>query len=186
MNRNRFLLSLLAFSPLVSVARLGAVEISQSDGFVVRKGEGKDHGPIKLKGVNANILDLKVSGRDTDGELAIFEQTGLSPKRGTPLHLHYKQDEIFKVIEGEYQFKVGDELYRLYAGDTIFLPRRVPHAWTQVSENASMNVIVQPAGKLEEFFLKMASLNAEPSKEQIAKIFLDHEMEIVGPPLMID
>ena len=49
-----------------------------------------------------------------------------------------------------------------------------------------MNVIVQPAGKLEDFFITMAALPAEPSKEQIAKIFLDNEMEVVGPPLIVE
>jgi hypothetical protein len=49
-----------------------------------------------------------------------------------------------------------------------------------------MNVLFQPAGKLEEFFLTMASLDHEPSKEEIKKIFVDNDMAVVGPPLAID
>lgn len=64
-------------------------------GFKVSAGEGRLHGHIKLKGVNSNVLDVKVSGKDTDGDLAIFEQTGLSSMRGTPLHVHHVQDEVF-------------------------------------------------------------------------------------------
>jgi len=156
------------------------------EGFVVKAGEGKMHGHIKLKGVNSNILDVKVSGEDTAGQLAIFEQTGLSPGRGTPLHIHHFQDEIFKIIKGEYLFQVGEDRYQLKAGDTIFLPRNVPHAWTQLSRKAKMNVIVQPAGKLEAFFITIAALPTEPTKEQIAKIFSDNEMEVVGPPIRVD
>jgi mannose-6-phosphate isomerase-like protein (cupin superfamily) len=102
------------------------------------------------------------------------------------LHVHHHQDEIFNVIEGAYQFIVGKENFELAAGDTIFLPRKVPHAWTQVSQRAKMNVIVQPAGKLEEFFITMAAFKGEPTKEQVARVFADNEMQIVGPPLNID
>jgi quercetin dioxygenase-like cupin family protein len=102
------------------------------------------------------------------------------------LHIHPAQDEVFKIIEVDYYFQVSTDKYRLKAGDTIFLPRKVPHAWTQVSEKAKMNVIVQPVGKLEEFFVAMAAIEGEPTKEQIAKIFSAHEMEVVGPPLKVD
>lgn len=89
------------------------------------------------------------------------------------------------MLEGEYLFQVGTAKHQLTAGDSIFLPRKVPHAWTQVSEKAKMTVIVQPAGKLEEFILAIAAFTGEPSKEQVAKAFSDHGMEVVGPPLKI-
>lgn len=159
---------------------------SESIGFKINSGEGRIHGHIKLKGVNANILDLKVSGKDTNGELAIFEQTSISQGRGTPLHIHPLQDEVFYVIEGEYFFNVGNEKYSLGIGDSIFMPRNVPHAWTQVSEKGKMTVIFQPAGKMEEFFVTMAGLKDEPTSEEIARIFVENEMQIVGPPLKIE
>ena len=149
-------------------------------------GEGRYHGHIKLKGVNQNILDVKVSGKDTDGDLALFEQTSLSPKRGTPLHVHPNQDEVFHVQEGNYLFLVGEDKYTLKAGDSIFLPRKVPHAWTQLSERGRMTVIFQPAGKLEEFFVTMDALGKDPTPAEIARIFADHDMQVVGPPLTVD
>jgi quercetin dioxygenase-like cupin family protein len=186
MKRSKFLVALISWVPLGALAHKIPRKTGLDKGFKVSAGEGRTHGHIQLKGVNANILDLKVSGKDTNGELAIFEQTGLSPKKGTPLHIHHQQDEIFNVIEGEYHFLVGEEKFKLTAGDTIFLPRKVPHAWTQVSQRAKMNVIVQPAGKLEDFFITMAAFTSEPTKDQIAKIFADNEMQIVGPPLAVD
>ena len=186
MKRSKFLLALTTYVPLTTLGRYKEKLLRTGKGFKVDAGEGRTHGHIQLKGVNSNILDVKVSGRDTDGDLAIFEQTGLSPKRGTPLHLHHSQDEIFNVIEGEYWFIVGTDKFKLTAGDTIYLPRKIPHAWTQVSEKAKMNVIVQPAGKLEAFFVTMAAFTGEPTKDQVAKIFSDNDMEVVGPPLIVD
>jgi quercetin dioxygenase-like cupin family protein len=160
--------------------------VSDNKGFKVSAGEGRIHGHLNLKGVNSNVLDLKISGKDTNGDLAIFEQTSVSQGRGTPLHVHHFQDEVFYVISGEYYFQLGDVKYKLGVGEFIFLPRKVPHAWTQVSEKGKMTVTFQPAGKMEEFFVTMAGLKDEPSDEEIAKIFAENEMQIVGPPLKIN
>jgi hypothetical protein len=55
-----------------------------------------------------------------------------------------------------------------------------------VSEKGKMTVSFQPAGKMEEFFVTIAGLKDEPSDEEIAKIFAENEMQIVGPPLKIN
>ena len=49
-----------------------------------------------------------------------------------------------------------------------------------------MTVILQPAGKLEDFFVTMSSLDHTPGQAEMAKIFEDNDMKVVGPPLMLD
>lgn len=188
MKRNKFTASLLAFvtAPFFTFSQMSRKFIRPEKGFKISAGEGRIYGHIKLKGVNSNIIDVKISGKDTDGGLSVFEQTSLSQGRGTPSHIHHTQDETFYVIEGSYKFKVGDDKYDLTAGDSIFLPREVAHAWTQVSEKGRMIVTFQPAGKMERFFLTIAALDHEPSQQEIAKIFSDNDMQVVGPPLKID
>lgn len=187
MNRNRFLTALAALLTLPSVVSAGLMKWRMPNkGFKVNAGEGRKHGHIKLKGVNANVLDVKISGSDTDGGLAIFEQTSLSPGQGTPLHVHPAQDEVFYVLDGAYYFQVGDERHHLKTGDSIFLPRNVPHAWTQVAQTGKMLVVLQPAGKLEDFFVTMAGLDHVPSNEEIAAVFRQNGMQVLGPPLKVD
>lgn len=188
MKRNKFITSLLTFcaAPFSVFSKEPQKSEREGKAFKIPAGEGRIHGHIRLKGVNSNILDVKVSGNDTGGDLAIFEQTSLSQGKGTPLHLHHTQDETFYVLDGVYKFQVGNDRYDLKAGDSIFLPRKVAHAWTQVSDKGKMTVIMQPAGKLENFFITMAALDHEPSQQEIAKIFSDNEMQVVGPPLKID
>lgn len=188
MKRNKFLAAALAFAatPLLSFSQVKRKFFRNDKGFKISAGEGRIHGPLRLRGVNANILNVKISGSDTDGDLAIFEQTSLSPGRGTPLHIHNSQDEIFYILEGSYLFQVGDQKHSMSKGDSIFLPRKVPHAWTQVSETGKMTVTLQPAGRLEEFFVTMAGLDHDPTKEEMEKIFTDNDMIIVGPPIKIN
>lgn len=188
MKRSKFIASLISLTtmPILAFTQIQKVLTRKDKGFKISAGEGRIHGHIKLKGVNSNILDVKISGNDTDGDLAIFEQTSLSQGKGTPLHIHHTQDEVFSIIEGSYKFQVGDDKYDLTTGDSIFLPRKVAHAWTQVSAKGKMSVLVQPAGKLENFFVTMAALDYEPSQQEIAKIFSDNDMQVVGPPLKIE
>jgi hypothetical protein len=47
-------------------------------------------------------------------------------------------------------------------------------------------VILQPAGKLENFFVTVAGLKHEPTAEEMKQIFADNEMQVVGPPLKIE
>jgi quercetin dioxygenase-like cupin family protein len=183
MKRRTFIGAAIAAAPLVSGVYPPTGTDQDEGGFKVPAGEGRRHGHIQLKGVNVNILDVKISGKDTAGALAIFEQTSLSPGKGTPLHIHPFQDEIFYVLEGEYYFQVGEQKHSLRKGDSIFLPRQVPHSWIQVSERGKMTVTLQPAGKLEEFFVAMAARQTAPTPEETARMFEAHEMKLVGPPV---
>ncbi|HTN38618.1 MAG TPA: cupin domain-containing protein [Arachidicoccus sp.] len=189
MKRMNFITTILtvAMAPLISFSPFTRKRSERNGkGFKINNGEGRIHGHLNLKGVNENTIDIKISGTDTDGDLAIFEQLSLSQGKGTPLHIHNSQDEIFYVLEGEYFFKLGDKKYHLLAGDSIFLPRKIPHAWTQASKKGKMTVTLQPAGKLEDFFIALASMDHEPTKEEITKLFADNDMEIVGGPLKLD
>ena len=187
MKRNKFIATLTALAsiPSLSFAEVKKTFKRNGKGFKINAGEGRIHGHIKLKGVNSNVMDLKVSASDTDGDLAIFEQTSISQGKGTPLHVHHSQDEVFYVVEGSYLFQVGEDRFNLSAGDSIFLPRKVPHAWTQIAEKGKLIVLFQPAGKMEDFFVTMSTLDHEPTPAEIAKVFADNDMQIVGPPLKL-
>lgn len=157
-----------------------------SGGSRVLSGQSRNGKHLKMKGVTLNTLDLKISSEDTDGELLLFEQTGLTPKGGPPLHIHPFQDEFFYIVEGNYQFQVGDEKYNMNPGDTIFLPRNIQHAFIQLSEKARVLVSYTPAGKMEGFFETTDSWTSPPDEELIKKTFSDHDMIVVGPPLQED
>lgn len=152
-----------------------------SNGMVIRSGKSRFAETTKINGVSPN--DIKISGQDTKGELSIFEYTG-KEKGGLPLHIHPHQDEIFYVLEGAYLFQVGDEKHRLQAGDIIFLPRGVPHAFAQLTDVGKMLFFFQPSGKMEDFFRALGKTQGIPTPEEGAKLFVDHDMKIVGPPLM--
>ncbi len=152
-------------------------------GFKVPLGATRSGEHFKMKGVTSNTLDVKVSGMDTGGRLAMIEQSGQSPNGGPPLHRHPEQDEIFHGLEGRYRFEVGGQQLELGPGDVIYAPRGVAHAFIQVTEVARMMLVYQPAGLIEDFFRATAQWTSPPTREEVARIFAAHGMTVVGPPM---
>ncbi|MBS1490714.1 MAG: cupin domain-containing protein [Bacteroidetes bacterium] len=187
MKRQVFILTVLMSLPALVLSKVKSFAGQPSrKGFKVKSGEARFGIHYKMKGVTLNTLDIKISGKDTNGDIAVFEQIGLTPRGGPPLHIHPNQDEWFYVVEGAYHFQVGDDKYEVGPGDTIFLPRTVPHAFVQLSERGRMTVTYMPAGKMESFFEITDKWTAPPSQKEMAKVFLDHDMEVVGSPLKAD
>jgi quercetin 2,3-dioxygenase len=185
MKRKDFLLTGLASLPGIALAGSFAElrkAASTSKPFIVDEGKSRFGDVVKFLGVHPN--DLKISSKDTDGQLSVFEYTGLG-KVGPMLHLHMYQDEIFTVIEGEYRFVVGEETHLLKPGQTIFLPRNIPHTWIQLTDKGKLVYFLQPAGKMEEFFSYMNNLKERPSQSEMDRIHKEHGMKVVGPPLTL-
>jgi quercetin dioxygenase-like cupin family protein len=107
--------------------------------------EGKE---LSLAG---DRITLKLTGQDTNDSLLLGEEV-TPPGGGTPPHVHHHEDETFCVLEGEYEFSLGDSTIRATAGSVVHGPRNVPHGFTNVGAlPGRMLVVVTPAG-LEAFF----------------------------------
>lgn len=187
MQRRKFISASPATIPLIAYTKFKLIVTMRTDRpFKINLGEARFGTHYKMKGVTLNTLDIKISGKDTNNDLAVFEQSGQTPNGGPPLHIHPDQDEWFFVTEGEYLFQCGDEKFNLKAGDTIFLPRNIQHAFIQLTEKARTVVSYIPAGKMEAFFSVTDKWTSPPSKEEIVKVFADHGMKVVGEALKIN
>ena len=181
MKRRTFLKATVAAVPLSIAAAPSPAD--RSKGAVrVAAGDDRFSEHIKLGGAPN---DCRVSTQDTNGALCVFEFT--SPgKGGPPRHVHHDQDEWFYVMDGEFDFQVGDDQFRLRTGESVFAPRKIDHVWACVSDKpGKMMNVSQPAGKMEAFFREIGKLTALPPEEEFQRLFRAHGMEIVGPPLPV-
>ncbi|MBP6396925.1 MAG: cupin domain-containing protein [Saprospiraceae bacterium] len=179
MHRRSFIkVSVLGFPLLVSQYKGLQIVQGNSGAIVVRAGSSRFGVPTPFKGINPN--DLKLSSKDTNGQLSTFWYKG-KEKTGPSFHSHPFQDEVFYVINGSYLFKLGNELTELNTGDLIFLPRNIPHTWTQISEEGQLFYFLQPAGKMEEFFLEMTRTGGKLSKDQANIVSEAHGIVNHGP-----
>jgi mannose-6-phosphate isomerase-like protein (cupin superfamily) len=131
-------------------------------------------------------LAIKLSSNDTAGELLVFQHTNMG-KGGPPRHMHHAQDEWFYVVAGEFAAEIGDEKFTLRAGDSLFAPRKVPHAWAHIGEGpGTIITTVSPAGTFETFIRETTLHPTLPSEQEIARAFEAHNMTVLGPPLSIE
>jgi quercetin dioxygenase-like cupin family protein len=137
-------------------------------------------------------LTVKSAGEETGNA---FSQVETDDPRGSgpPLHVHHNEDETFYVLEGEVTFLVGEERIDLSAGDYLFAPREVAHAYVVRSERARMLGMFCPAG-LEQLTVSLGVpvTGAEPPTDpvmppmdEMVRLFAAYGCEIVGPPLSL-
>jgi quercetin dioxygenase-like cupin family protein len=177
----------MATAVLAMAAQADENKVTNSDraasGF--RVGAQKDRIDDELL-IMGGRFDLKVSSKDTGGDLCIYD-TFRESKGGPALHRHHFQDEWFYVIRGEFIVRVGDDTLSLHPGDSAFAPRKIPHAFAKISDGeGQMLVLFQPAGSMEDFFKQMSKIGKEIPKNQeidLKQLWADHGMEILGPPL---
>jgi mannose-6-phosphate isomerase-like protein (cupin superfamily) len=136
--------------------------------------------------VVGETFHCKVSAEDTGGALCIYD-TIRTKRGGPPLHYHQNQDEWFFVREGKFLFQVGDDNFRLTAGDSIFAPRKVPHTFANIGEQGILMIAYQPAGTMEQFLLDGSQLLLKnPTHDEWQALNRVHGIEIVGPQLKLD
>jgi len=79
---------------------------------------------------------------------------------------------------------VGNDNFRLAAGDSIFARRKVPHAFANVSEGGVLAIIYHPAGTMEKFFREGSQLLLRnPTADEWQAFCRLHGIENVGPSL---
>lgn len=184
MKRRSFLQLPLVASTLVTSAQNAAVDRPKKG---IKVAANKDRYQEELM-IMGGRFDCKVSSKDTDGDLLIYD-TVRHEKGGPAMHFHHTQDEWFYVIKGDFIVKVGDETFTLTAGDAAFAPRTIPHTFAKTSEGeGQMLVLFQPAGSMEDFFQQMAKIGKEVPKDMektMKALFASHGMQIVGPPISL-
>jgi len=83
---------------------------------------------------------IKATGAETGGAYGLIEQRSNAGVM-TPLHVHYAEDELWFVIDGQISVHVDGETVEIGAGDLAFGPRGVPHAF-RVEEDESRYLVV--------------------------------------------
>jgi len=127
--------------------------------------EGKE---ITLAGQPMTFL---VTGQDSK-HTSMFEWT-IPARFATGLHVHRVQEETFYVIEGECEWRVGDESIHATPGTYLFIPPGIPHDIANATDKpAKVLMTVSPPGH-EHYFealTKLAANGARPDANAIADL----------------
>ena len=144
-----------------------------SKGVVVPAGGGQH-----LKEASGQVMSMKLFGRETGQSVTLFEQTVPAGSKNSWLHLHRDSDEIAWVLEGEFTFKIGDEVTTGGPGTCAFMPRNVPHAWKNSGSRAGSRRVPLHPGRRRP--LRRGDARA-PAGSDLKKRLEDSGWEVLGP-----
>ena len=101
-----------------------------------------------------SLAVIKATAADTGGQMAIVEMTE-HPGVEAPLHVHYRDDEGFWILEGDLTFEVGETTIEASAGDYVFGPRNIPHRFT-VGDQGCRVLFIFTSGGIEDVIRAMS------------------------------
>lgn len=123
------------------------------------------------------VASFLIGAEDTGGTFALVELTQ-RPGNEPPYHIHEREDETFYLLEGRASVMVDGQIFELEAGQTIFLPRGLPHTFRIRSEIAKTLVFLTPGG-FENYFKALGSpaRSLEPARDSTR---IDNYFEVAG------
>ncbi|MBN1527770.1 MAG: cupin domain-containing protein [Thermoleophilaceae bacterium] len=94
---------------------------------------------------------------EPDGE-NLWVDTWLEPGGGLPPHLHPRQEEAWRVLDGEVRFQLGDEKRVIGPadGDMVVIPGTVHGIEAVMDHDAHLRCHVKPARDLQAFLEESA------------------------------
>src|SRR5262249_936295 len=137
------------------------------------------------------LLTNLVEKEDSSGAFSLLEAT-LAPGNEPPPHVHSREDELFYLLQVDFDLYVGHESFNLNNDDYFLLPKFNPHAFVIASRRLRVLITYTPGG-VEEAFRKMSSpaqyleaptealTYSQPELEQTARRFGDYGVQILTP-----
>jgi mannose-6-phosphate isomerase-like protein (cupin superfamily) len=131
-----------------------------------------DNKQFVLAGV---VMKRLLSGEQTAGQFCLFEnRSGGNTK--TPIHVHAGDDETVYIIDGELTAVIDGNPRRLSAGESAFLPRRIPHQLMNSSGNPCRYILIGTPALFDSFLeeggreLQADETVGPPTPEEIGRI----------------
>ena len=144
-------------------------------GFVVPAGGGK-----RYEDTPGRVFALKLPAGQTGESIMLFEET-VPAGTGSTHHLHHDSDEVVWVLEGEFTFKIGDEVFCGGPGTCAFLPRNVPHAWKSNGPGTGRAVFLYTPGHAGRYVEERFERGQPLSDAERARALERHRWEVIGP-----
>ena len=126
--------------------------------------------------------DIMMRSEDTGGTYSSYEIIA-PPGCGARAHMHSRENEAMYIIEGTFHFRCGEKEATLGAGDSISMPKGLPHMFMNVGQTTGRLLgVATPAG-LEHFFEDVDEVirakQAEVTQDDITEVCRRHGIELL-------
>ncbi|WP_103256721.1 cupin domain-containing protein [Tabrizicola aquatica] len=98
---------------------------------------------------------IRITADQTGGSLGCFEAE-VPAGEGPPFHIHEKEEEFFRVLEGRFAFWCNGARVDLAEGAVICVPRGAIHRFQNIGQSMGRLMVVMTPGGFEGFFPAVA------------------------------
>jgi quercetin dioxygenase-like cupin family protein len=126
---------------------MSSSETSKAEAYGYASGEGR------RLWIVGDTMTFKATAAQTGGSMTVVEVLA-APGGGPPPHVHADEDEMWFVLDGEFEILHGDEALRLTAGGFAFVPRGTLHRFENVGDRPARVLIVFTPGGFDGFFFE--------------------------------
>lgn len=141
--------------------------------IVFEAGEGK------LLSARGSEMFFKATQATTNGAFSFMERTLPPGGRKPPPHIHTHCEEAFYVLEGEFEFFLGDDRVIGRPGTFVHVPGGVSHTFGNAASTPSRLLIIH-APAMDSYFEELQALwsgQVAPSVEEERALMKRHGME---------
>jgi quercetin dioxygenase-like cupin family protein len=100
-----------------------------------------------------DTMTFKATTEQTGGSAAVVEVLA-APGGGPPPHVHRNEDEMWFVLDGEFEITLGEETFRAAEGAFAFAPRGTLHSFRNARDTPGRLLITFTPGGFEGFFFE--------------------------------
>lgn len=146
--------------PAASVASWPIPEIHARPRLVAA-GEGE------VLDVLGSKVTIKLDGSDTQNLFSMFEIEDPAGMTG-PLHIHHADSEAFYVLEGAYEFHIGDRVERATAGSFVYVPKGSPRKRRNYAQTTGRVLAITATSGHEHFYREIAAMKSfDPARLEV-------------------
>jgi mannose-6-phosphate isomerase-like protein (cupin superfamily) len=148
------------------------------EGAIVRRaGEGARNQAFDLP------RTIIMQSGDTGGNFSHWIES-VPVGAGPPMHVHHREQEMFRILSGQFRFWCAGEVQDLSDGDTVLISAGAPHTFKNVGTGDGQLLITMTPGGAEGFFIEAESRGLHPARNmaEIVEIASRYNVEFVGPP----
>jgi quercetin dioxygenase-like cupin family protein len=112
-------------------------------------------------------LEVLLRGAESDGQFGVFVFHHAAIAENPP-HAHQDFAKVLYILDGQYEFRVGDATFGGGPGSLVLVPKGSQHAFTTAT-GGRMLFVCTPSGN-EEMFLEIGALGPQASPDELAQV----------------
>ncbi len=128
------------------------------------------------------IIEVLVSSRSTGNAFCVAVQTS-PPGGGPPPHVHAREDELFHVLDGDFELFDGRAWTRIAKGEVRFKGRGQVHAFRNCGASPGRMMFITSPGGLDEYLEAISPLILPQDMERLNEISRMYGISYLAPDL---